>query len=172
MPQNSCAEQPQDVGKPHKNNMIHHFDDLEQFRDWWLTHRPINTFEGSKPCYHASIAGTVLYRQYPYQVQLFITPPNTVIEEHVHPNVDSFEVYINGDIMFTCNGYVFDKPKIGESIRVKTHYWHGGKTGPMGATFLSIQKWLNGTQPSSVANDWHDHGNQTSGNEANIRACS
>jgi hypothetical protein len=38
----------------------------------------------------------------------------------------------------------------------------------MGATFLSIQKWLNDVQPSSVANDWHDHGKNKEGNEINI----
>lgn len=148
--------------------MVIPFDDLEEFKNWWLNNRPINTFEGSKPCYHATIAGTVLYRQYPYQVQLFITPPNTVIEEHIHPNVDSYEVYLTGDIEFSCNGQVFSSPKIGESIRVRTSYWHGGKTGNMGATFLSIQKWLNNVQPSSVANDWHDHGKNKQGNDKNI----
>jgi hypothetical protein len=148
--------------------MVIPFDDLEEFKNWWLSNRPINTFEGSKPCYHATIAGTVLYRQYPYQVQLFITPPNTVIDEHIHPNVDSYEVYLSGDIAFSCNGHVFSSPKIGESIRVRTSYWHGGKTGNMGATFLSIQKWLNDVQPSSVANDWHDHGKNKEGNEMNI----
>jgi len=166
-PQSSCAE-PQPVARRLSDFDLMEFDDLEVFKNWWLSNRPINTYEGAKPCYHADIAGTVLYRQYPYQVQLFITPPNTLIEEHLHPNVDSFEVYLTGDIAFTCNGHIFDSPKIGESIRVKTSYWHGGKTGELGATFLSIQKWLNGAQPSSVANDWHDAKNQKSGNKVNI----
>ena len=148
--------------------MVEPFDDLKAFKDWWLDNCPINTFEGSKPCYHASIAGIVLYRQYPYQVELFITPPNTVIDEHIHPNVDSYEVYLTGDITFTCNGYVFQNQKIGEAIRVRTSYWHGGKTGNMGATFLSVQKWLNGKEQSSVANDWHDHDNNKEGNQQNI----
>jgi hypothetical protein len=167
VPRSSCAAPPR-AGRRLSDSNLMEFDDLEFFKNWWLNNRPINTYEGAKPCYHANIVGTVLYRQYPYQVQLFITPPNTLIEEHLHPNVDSFEVYLNGDIAFTCNGHVFDSHKIGESIRVKTSYWHGGKTGKLGATFLSIQKWLNGEQPSSVANDWHDAKNQKSGNEVNI----
>lgn len=140
------------------------FDDLAAFKDWWLNTRVINTPSDAKLVQYGACLGVVLYRHEQYQVQLFITPPNSKIEPHIHPNVDSYEVYVNGDIEFMCNDVWYRDTgdgvsRLGESIRVLPSSWHGGNFGERGGCFLSVQKWLNGVKPSSVGEDWHDKDN-------------
>lgn len=135
------------------------FDDLAEFLNWWLAHRPINTPETDSLVYQKDTHGVVLYRQAPYQVELFIVQPNSEIAPHIHPNVDSFEVFVSGDINFSCNGQWFDQNHLGVHIRVKPSSWHGGKFGERGGCFLSVQKWLNDTKPTFVGNDWRDENN-------------
>lgn len=139
------------------------FDDLEQFLNWWLNARPINTPNESPTNFNGMLSGIVLYRQAPYQVQLFILQPNSNIEPHIHPNVDSFEVFIGGDIKFLCNDIEYEHNALGMNIRVKPNSWHGGIFGERGGCFLSVQKWLNGAPPTSVVEDWHDNNNNTTG---------
>ena len=139
------------------------YDDLESFLNWWMSLRPINTPIENETNFNGELCGVVLYRQDCYQVQLFIVKPNSVIEPHIHPNVDSFEVFIGGDINFSCNYYWFQQNVICQSIRVKPESWHGGKFGEKGGCFLSVQKWLNGVKPSSVGNDWSDKNNNSIG---------
>lgn len=132
-------------------------DVLEEFLHWWLQNRVIcppldNSLTHVKDTY-----GVVLYRQGPFQVELFNVKPNSEIVPHVHPNVDSFEVFLSGDIHFMCNGEWSYEQKLGESItRVKPDSWHGGLFGPRGGCFLSVQHWLNGVPPTFVGNDWVD----------------
>ena len=138
------------------------FDDLEQFKNWWMANRPINTPTDNQLVFVAETHGVVLYQQDCYQVEMFLVKPNSVIEPHIHPNVDSFEVFIGGDIEFMCNGQIFGQNIIGESIRVYPNSWHGGNFGEKGGCFLSIQKWLNGVHPKFVGDDWVDHRNTDS----------
>lgn len=113
------------------------------------------------------VTSILLYREPPYQVQLFAAPENTIIPEHTHPNVDSYEVYVGGNINFSHSGkYVFTDDQIkedpdfktavsrGKVIRVLPNDWHGGTFGPGGGVFLSVQKWLNGVEPHCVAADY------------------
>ena len=132
-------------------------DVLEEFLHWWLQNRVIcppldNSLTHIKDTY-----GVVLYRQGPFQVELFNVKPNSEIVPHLHPNVDSFEVFLTGDIHFMCNGEWSYEQKLGESItRVKPDSWHGGFFGERGGCFLSVQHWLNGVPPTFVGNDWVD----------------
>ena len=132
-------------------------DVLEEFLRWWLQNRVIcppldNSLTHVKDTY-----GVVLYRQGPFQVELFNVKPNSEIVPHLHPNVDSFEVFLTGDIHFMCNGEWSYEQKLGESItRVKPDSWHGGLFGERGGCFLSVQHWLNGVPPTFVGNDWVD----------------
>ena len=132
-------------------------DVLEEFLHWWLQNRVIcppldNSLTHIKDTY-----GVVLYRQGPFQVELFNVKPNSEIVPHLHPNVDSFEVFLTGDIHFMCNGEWSYEQKLGESItRVKPDSWHGGLFGEKGGCFLSVQHWLNGVPPTFVGNDWVD----------------
>ena len=141
---------------------VNQFDDLENFKNWWLSSRPINTPDLNALTYVAETHGVVLYRQDCYQVEMFLVKPNSEIEPHIHPNVDSFEVYLGGDINFMCNGEWFAENVIGSSIRVYPNSWHGGKFGERGGCFISVQKWLNGIEPKFVGDDWVDTKNTSS----------
>jgi quercetin dioxygenase-like cupin family protein len=132
------------------------FDDLENFKDWWLANRLINTPLTNSLICIAETHGVVLYRQDNYQVEMFLVKPNSEIEPHIHPNVDSFEVFIGGTIDFMCNGQWFAQNNIGDAIRVYPNSWHGGKFGDLGGCFLSVQKWLNNVEPKFVGDDWVD----------------
>jgi hypothetical protein len=142
-------------------------DDLEQLLHWWRKNRAINTPTEFPTNFNTTWSGVVLYRKPPYQVQLFIVHPNSEIVPHLHPNVDSFEVFVGGDISFMHNGQWFDQNKLGFPIRVKPNDWHGGKFGKRGGAFLSVQKWLNDVPPTSVDEDWHDKDNNTRGTSHN-----
>jgi hypothetical protein len=108
------------------------------------------------------LAGIVLFREGQYQVQLFILQPNSIILPHVHPNVDSYELYMGGDLLFEVDGVVHEQISMFESIRVYPHSVHSGIAGPRGGSFLSVQKWLNGVSPTTVGYDWSDdYGNET-----------
>jgi quercetin dioxygenase-like cupin family protein len=137
-------------------------DDLAQFKTWWENTRPINTPAVNSLSHVAETHGVVLYRQAPYQVELFNVKPNSEIPAHRHPNVDSFEVFLGGDIDFMCNGEWYGQNQIGASIRVYPSSLHGGKFGKRGGCFLSIQKWLNDVEPKFVGDDWNDEANNQS----------
>ena len=47
-----------------------------------------------------NVTAILLYRRDQFQVQMFAVPENTIVPEHTHPNVDSIEVYVGGNIMF------------------------------------------------------------------------
>jgi hypothetical protein len=138
------------------------YDDLEEFKNWWIKKRPFNTPQNNILSHVAETHGVVLYRQKPYQVELFNVKPNSVIPAHKHPNVDSFEVYVGGDISFMCDGVWHDQHQIGLDIRVYPDTLHGGKFGERGGCFLSIQKWLNDKDPVFVGDDWYDIENNKS----------
>lgn len=143
-------------------------DDLEQFIVWWRKHRAFNTPKETQVNFSGNISGVVLYRKAPYQVQLFVVKPNSIIEQHVHPNVDSFEIFLGGDIKFVCDGVEYPQDQMGASIRIKPECWHGGTTGDIGGSFLSVQKWINGVEPKDVGQDWADKSKNVSGTAIDI----
>lgn len=139
-------------------------DDLTAFKEWWMARREMNTPRETETNFLSRICGVVLYREDEYQVQLFIAQPNTELDPHIHPNVDSYEVFVGGDIAFMCDDVWYEQNNLDDSIRVKPASWHAAKFGAKGGCFISIQRWLNGVQPTSVELDWHDEFKNTSGN--------
>ncbi len=126
-------------------------DPLTEFARWWMQTKPI----APPPDMYMQAGcstGIVLYRQAPWQVQLFICNPNGEVVDHTHPCVDSYEVYIGGDIHFRHRGEIVPSETL--SIRVLPTDSHGASIGPRGGSFLSIQEWKNGKEPSSVHLDW------------------
>lgn len=141
-------------------------DNLTQFAEWWMQTRAIKApLEGAYSRVGGN-TGQVVFREGAFQVQLFICDPDSEITDHVHPNVDTYEVYVSGDVYFRKNGLPLIRPEIvtanedgscrllGIIDRVKPADWHGAAIGPRGGCFLSIQEWLNGHKPSSVHLDW------------------
>ena len=108
------------------------------------------------------IRSLVVYRKAPFQVELFLVAPGGGFpQEHRHPNVDSFEVHIFGDLPLTINGVraipTIVNPKGDRPIhisRVLETDWHGAAIMPNGGAFFSIQYWLNGVPPTSVGLNW------------------
>jgi hypothetical protein len=110
------------------------------------------------------ILTVTLHRVRPFQAELVIVKPGGVgFPEHLHPNVDSFEVILGGDIVFTRNGVVEplslkwpevrDRGALG-ALHIPHTDWHGATVGPAGAAFISCQHWLNGVTPTTVGADW------------------
>ena len=64
---------------------------LEEFVDWWWETRVFRPPVDAPVLFDGSITGVVLYRDAPFQVQLFTVAPGVEIPDHVHPNVDSYE---------------------------------------------------------------------------------
>jgi len=109
-------------------------DDLSYFADWYLNSGDIKrlyTPFKDPLLFIEGVSGVVLYRRDNFQVELFICQPNTVIPEHTHPDVDSYECFLYG-MKFT----------------------HGGTASKNGGAFISIQKWLNGVEPTHVSSNW------------------
>lgn len=139
---------------------------LREFLDWYMQHSNVLpqspydglTFVGNGPA-------LALFREGPFQVQLFLCVPNTLIPKHSHPHVESFEINVSGDVDF----YVENKPTYpegagslernglprlwGYGAYVGAGVIHHAVIGPKGGAFLSVQKWLQGT-PTSVDEDW------------------
>lgn len=121
-----------------------------QFVTWWLRYRPFLVPNQGSVRQIGDYRGITVYRDGPFQVQLFISAPHGIATEHTHPNVDSVEVHVAGDGQFTSdsNSHHFGM------LRILPGENHGATTGPEGIAFFSIQKWLNGVPPSSVELDW------------------
>lgn len=109
----------------------------------------------------------VLHRSGQYQTEMCIATQGwNFSEEHAHPNVDSFEVGLCGEIYLHLNGkrLVPDETVLatkadgssalaGVAVRVRPGVMHGGEVGPLGGAFLSVQRWITGS-PTSVLLDW------------------
>ena len=124
------------------------------------------------------ITGITWYRDKNFQIELFIVPqgkpPNyTIVPQHTHPNVASYDMYLGGDAYFSLHGLwanpgtkTFHENTIvqsnhgdirdiqGSLLYVAPNAWHGACWGSRGGAFMSIQKWLHGVEPHSVANDY------------------
>jgi hypothetical protein len=144
-------------------------DDLSRFAEWYLTDptnlpvkipadRAIHAVEG--------LHGVVLYRAGRFQVQLLVCAPNVKIPPHAHPNVDSYEVSLDGGIDFVIAGRRTIPLKVlarrmggvsawsGFAVRVRPGVVHWANVGPEGGAFMSIQHWPEGMDMSSVGHDW------------------
>jgi len=128
-------------------------DGISLFLQAWLSRRMIDPSVGPNLVKtYGNLTATRLFRSGKYQVELLSVLPNTEIPDHIHPNMDSYEVYLGGDIKFRTNGEEVTPTTTGQYIRVKPDCPHGGTFGPSGGVFLSIQEWV--TEPASAGQDW------------------
>lgn len=106
----------------------------------------------------------VLYREGCFQVELVALAPNLPIPEHVHPDVESYEVALAGELEFFVDGLQAGfirasradgrSRDLGKYVPVRADAPHGGRTGARGAAFLSVQRWREGTAPGHVLLNW------------------
>lgn len=139
------------------------FDPLVSFAQWFVLQK-IDCLNPVAVYNFGQVVSLVLYRKAPFQAELFIVVPGGGFpEEHRHPNVDSFEVDMFGDIALTVNGKpgepVFTNRSDGSDkplsfTRVRPTDFHGANSIKNGGSFLSIQHWLNGVEPTSVGLNW------------------
>jgi hypothetical protein len=143
-------------------------DKLSSFADWYLSsHKALSIPALNSIHFMDDLTAVTLFRKDDFQVELVICKPNSEIPDHIHPNVDSFEVYISGSIMFRHQKELKVPKEIADSItwdgfsesrgmriRVKPDDWHGATIGESGGCFLSIQQWLNNIKPTTVGHDW------------------
>ncbi|MDD5189408.1 MAG: hypothetical protein PHE50_00015 [Dehalococcoidales bacterium] len=144
-------------------------DPLQTFKEDWVENPQFLTPFSTPIVFDDNVWGIVLYRKDEYQVQLFLVSPNTILPPHRHPNIDTIDVHLSGDIEFYVNGitlmclseHLKDHPHmpgisncIGRTFRVRETDWHSAKIGEKGGSFLSFQRWLNGAIPTNVGDDW------------------
>ena len=143
-------------------------DELSHFADWYLNSgniKRIYTPFKNPLLFVEKVISVVLYRKDNFQVELIICQPNTVIPEHKHPDVDSYECFLYG-MKFTHSGetIINEEQALEEqdgypvnayqTIRVRTNDPHGGTASDKGGAFISIQHWLNGVEPTHVGSNW------------------
>ncbi|HEY8554245.1 MAG TPA: hypothetical protein VIL43_06880 [Burkholderiales bacterium] len=150
------------------------YGNVAEFARWFLS-QPIRSL---RPPADASftlvttggrVEGITLFRRGQFQVELFNNPPDphgSGFPEHRHPNVDSIEFFLAGEIDFTIRGKALPRDVVygvaedgaarlcGTVRRVRPTDYHGATVGTKGGVFMSIQQWLNGVPPSSVVLDW------------------
>ena len=132
------------------------YDVLENFYTWWMAHKVQRPPIGDIINVDGRFTEIILYRDGQFQVQLVIAQPLSEIPDHIHPGVDSFEVYMSGDLRFRRDDEAFHPQEPGVScLRVLPDSYHGATVGPRGGTFLSIQHWTNPKrQPSFISHEW------------------
>jgi hypothetical protein len=158
---------------------MHQHRSLADFARWFLK-QPIGALRPPlEPIWRfvlgsgAEVYGCCIFRAAPYQVEMFTFPatPGRIgwreVPMHRHPNVDSLEHHLVGDISFVLNGKrVASDEQISEvdedgaqrltgaQLRIRPKDLHGGTVGPRGGVFLSLQRWPLGTVPTSIVLDW------------------
>lgn len=142
---------------------------LSEFFDWYWAEGPAlfqapmdgASFVGNGP-------GLVIFREAPFQVQLFICNPDSVIPEHTHPTVESYEVHVSGDVEFFVAGQQTHPTEALQRTRRDSNVqraWgyrqhvppgapHHAVIGSKGGAFVSVQKWPAGAEPTSIDEDW------------------
>lgn len=154
------------------------FSDVVEFATWFVNRRfaGIIPFMRSESINFGPIARTVLYRSGCFQVEMWVVwPGETSFPEHLHPDVDTVEIHLSGDIHFTLNGKPVDSNLAlsidGDNslaaIRIRHTDVHQASAGTGGAIFLSCQHWLHDVPPASVALNWD--GPEFSPVQANLR---
>lgn len=160
----ALLESPPDTGKTEK-------DDLEQFADWFLAQPVLMWMAPHLGIYdYGAIRSVVLHRTPPFQVELFLAMGAAKFPvEHRHPEVDTIEMHVSGEVLLTVNGSRVRPDEIArginadgtsrqafDSVRIRPTDFHGAQFDPaiQGSCFLSIQKWLHGVAPTSVGLNW------------------
>lgn len=142
------------------------FDELIIFANWYRSRAnavPIAPADSIRKV--GPFTGLTLFREGPYQVQLWIGEGNAGVAEHNHPGVDTIQIYLSGQIYLKINGLPITTPDMmgvngngasllnGQSVRILPTDKHSFELGPLGGSWMTIEKWLNG-KPTSTELDW------------------
>jgi quercetin dioxygenase-like cupin family protein len=125
---------------------------VREFAVWWLRHRPLRVPSADAVRHVEGFAGVTLFRDGPFQAQLFVVRPGQRSTVHAHPNIDSVEYGLAGDGEDTFTSE--RNRRLGALVMIAPGEMHAAGAGAGGGAFISFQKWLNGVAPSSVELDW------------------
>lgn len=135
---------------------------LQEFADWWLRESPIRPPVGAYDQVNGNV-GLVLYRDGPFQVQLWTFPPRAEVTDHTHPGMDTILVRVAGRFHLRRNGKRIPLRESGRAEWRGLRTWtdviagdepHGVTAGPTGGAFLSITERKDGREPESVHRVW------------------
>ena len=161
--------------------VIPEFQGLGDFIEWWMaTKAMLPPSDGAIAVNgeyrewlnkaQRNTSSVVLFRHGQYQVTLLIFHPNSGIPDHSHPDVESFFVYLTGDMCFRKQGQVqqhWDSNRVkpdgtsknfGYTRHVPPNLSHGALFGPQGGSVLSLERWLDGVRPGHVFQNWQFEG--------------
>ena len=131
------------------------FDALDHFFSWYVQNNPVKPPLGEIIKFDDRVTESILYRHGQFQVQMCTVAPGSELPDHIHPEVDSYELYISGDICFRRDGEPWYPQNPGkDTLRILPNSSHGGTFGDRGGVFLSIQYWQNGVDPDFISNHW------------------
>lgn len=126
---------------------------------------PVPTGPGIIHQLDLGITGFTFFRDGDLQAQIFIVPPNTVLPEHTHPNVEVALVYVTGQFfackdgipVVTAEQMIHDSsgncPLAWKRVDLEPGGRHSATVGPQGCVFMSFQRWVDGN-PNSIHSDW------------------
>lgn len=123
---------------------------VEAFAAWWVKEKPFAP-PADAMRHMKGIDGITLYRDGPFQVQMFLGRAGASAPRHRHPNIDVIDIVLCGSAVFFSERSDYNDTKT--EIRVRPNEAHITRSSEGGA-FVSFQKWLNGVAPSSVELDW------------------
>lgn len=145
-------------------------DELSRFAAWYLSMKPnlpLKPPMDNSLHFVDGLHALVLWREGRFQVELITVSPGVNIPPHAHPNVDSFEVNLNGGVNFfienqrTMSGALLSRRQgdyaafYGQPMRVRPGVLHWAEFSPTGGVFMSIQHWPEGINMESVGCDWN-----------------
>lgn len=132
------------------------FDPLEHFLRWYMSTGKPSWPPKSGPIIYddGRVIEAILYRSGQFQVQMCTVAGSSELPDHIHPDVDSFEVYVAGDITFRCRGNFTPQNSGDDILRIKPDAPHGGSFGDRGGIFLSVQHWLHDVPPDFISRNW------------------
>ena len=140
---------------------------VQEFTNWWLKNKPIRPPFIDGIFYTDIAASVVLFREGPFQVELYISKPDSIAPYHSHTKVDSVLMYLTGNMVFGKNNIEpdfseYQKPHdtikdahflFGKFDYLKEGELHNLTTKEEGGCFFSFEKWHDRV-PNSVTVNW------------------
>jgi quercetin dioxygenase-like cupin family protein len=95
----------------------------------------------------------ILHKSGSLQTELIRILPDSIIPPHNHPQADSMDLLLDGNVReFTIGDMRVTRFIKGIGLRIPRLVVHGGVSGTYGMLFLSCQKWS--CPPSHIALSW------------------
>lgn len=134
------------------------WDSLEEFARWYCAAgSPLLVPWDAEVIVSDDATAICVFRQPPFQVELYLIHPNVSVPEHAHPDMEVMVVSLGGGKTGnrTSNGLSSSRGMVASTLQPgETH--GGGVLGvsPGGYAFLTFEKWPVGVPMTSAAIHW------------------